>query len=79
MVEAYENRHYPIGAADPVEAIKFRMDHIVVEFQTLVLPAIAYRVGQDLPAVMAVEQVIPALHRESQEIGPSIQVHWHAA
>jgi HTH-type transcriptional regulator/antitoxin HigA len=26
LVEAYENRHYPIGPADPVEAIKFRMD-----------------------------------------------------
>lgn len=26
LVEAYENRHYPIGPADPVEAIKFRME-----------------------------------------------------
>ena len=26
MVEAYENRHYPISPADPVEAIKFRME-----------------------------------------------------
>lgn len=26
LVEAYENRHYPIGSADPVEAIKFRME-----------------------------------------------------
>ena len=26
LIEAYENRHYPIGPADPVEAIKFRMD-----------------------------------------------------
>jgi HTH-type transcriptional regulator/antitoxin HigA len=26
LVEAYENRHYPVGPADPVEAIKFRMD-----------------------------------------------------
>jgi len=26
LVEAYENRHDPIGPADPVEAIKFRMD-----------------------------------------------------
>ena len=26
LVEAYENRQYPIGPADPVEAIKFRMD-----------------------------------------------------
>ena len=26
LVEAYENKHYPIGPADPVEAIKFRME-----------------------------------------------------
>jgi len=26
LVEAYENKHYPISAADPVEAIKFRME-----------------------------------------------------
>lgn len=26
LIEAYESRHYPIGPADPVEAIKFRME-----------------------------------------------------
>jgi HTH-type transcriptional regulator / antitoxin HigA len=26
LVQAYEARHYPIDPADPVEAIKFRMD-----------------------------------------------------
>jgi HTH-type transcriptional regulator/antitoxin HigA len=26
LVQAYEARHFPIGAPDPVEAIKFRMD-----------------------------------------------------
>ena len=26
LIEAYENKHYPIQAADPVEAIKFRME-----------------------------------------------------
>ena len=26
LIEAYENKHYPISPADPVEAIKFRMD-----------------------------------------------------
>ena len=26
LVEAYENKHCPIGPADPVEAIKFRME-----------------------------------------------------
>lgn len=26
LVEAYENEHYDFGPADPIEAIKFRMD-----------------------------------------------------
>jgi HTH-type transcriptional regulator/antitoxin HigA len=26
LVESYENKHYPVGPADPVEAIKFRME-----------------------------------------------------
>jgi HTH-type transcriptional regulator/antitoxin HigA len=26
LIEAYENRHYDFGPADPVEAIKFRME-----------------------------------------------------
>lgn len=26
LVESYENKHHPIGPADPVEAIKFRME-----------------------------------------------------
>ena len=26
LVEAYENKHYPISAADPIDAIKFRME-----------------------------------------------------
>ncbi len=26
LIEAYESKHYPIQAADPVEAIKFRME-----------------------------------------------------
>lgn len=26
LIEAYENKHYPIAPPDPVEAIKFRMD-----------------------------------------------------
>lgn len=28
LVESYENKHYPIGPADPVEAIKFRMEQL---------------------------------------------------
>lgn len=26
LIEQYENKHYPIEAPDPIEAIKFRMD-----------------------------------------------------
>ncbi|MGZ8219477.1 helix-turn-helix domain-containing protein [Methylomagnum sp.] len=26
LIEAYENKHYPITPSDPVEAIKFRME-----------------------------------------------------
>ena len=26
LIEAYEHKHYPTGPADPVEAIKFRME-----------------------------------------------------
>jgi HTH-type transcriptional regulator/antitoxin HigA len=26
LIEAYENRHYPIAPPDPIEAIKFRME-----------------------------------------------------
>ena len=26
LIEAYENMHHPVGPADPIEAIKFRMD-----------------------------------------------------
>jgi HTH-type transcriptional regulator/antitoxin HigA len=25
LIEAYERKHFPIGPADPIEAIKFRM------------------------------------------------------
>lgn len=26
LIEAYEDRHYPVEAPDPIEAIRFRMD-----------------------------------------------------
>ena len=26
LVQAYEDKHYPIGPADPIEAIKFRKE-----------------------------------------------------
>ncbi|MEQ1805662.1 MAG: transcriptional regulator [Burkholderiaceae bacterium] len=26
LIEAYENKHYAVGPADPIEAIKFRME-----------------------------------------------------
>ena len=27
LVEAYEDKHFPVGSPDPVAAIEFRMDH----------------------------------------------------
>lgn len=29
LVQAYEAEHYPIGASDPIDAIKFRMEQSV--------------------------------------------------
>ena len=26
LIEAYEDKHFPISAADPIDAIKFRME-----------------------------------------------------
>lgn len=45
LVEAYENRHYPIGPADPIEAIKFRMEQLTDD-----LPESPRRDGRDLAA-----------------------------
>jgi HTH-type transcriptional regulator/antitoxin HigA len=28
LIEAYEDKHYPIGPPDPIEAIKFRMEQM---------------------------------------------------
>lgn len=28
LVEAYEQKHFPIGTADPIEAIRFRMEQL---------------------------------------------------
>lgn len=28
LIEVYENQHYPIAHADPVEAIKFQMEQL---------------------------------------------------
>jgi HTH-type transcriptional regulator / antitoxin HigA len=28
LIEAYEEKHHPIGAPDPVQAIKFRMEQM---------------------------------------------------
>jgi len=28
LIEDYENKHYPIGPPNPIEAIKFRMDQL---------------------------------------------------
>jgi len=54
-------------------------DHAAVQLETLVLLTIAEGVRRDLPAVMAVEQVITALDCQGEVIGPCVQVHWYAA
>ena len=36
LVEAYENRHYPVDLPDPVEAIRFRMDQSGLSVKDLV-------------------------------------------
>ncbi|MFK7886973.1 MAG: type II toxin-antitoxin system HigA family antitoxin [Gammaproteobacteria bacterium] len=36
LVEAYEKRHFPIEAADPVEAINFRIEQLGLERKDLV-------------------------------------------
>ncbi|MGR8921699.1 MAG: helix-turn-helix domain-containing protein [Gammaproteobacteria bacterium] len=35
LVDVYEEKHYPVGAADPVEAILFRMDQQGLERKDL--------------------------------------------
>lgn len=35
LVEAYEAKHYPIPACDPIEAIKFRMEQMGLEAKDL--------------------------------------------
>ena len=36
LVELYEEKHYPIGMPDPVDAIKFRMEQLGLKQQQLV-------------------------------------------
>ena len=35
LVEAYEAKHYPVPACDPIEAIKFRMEQMGLEAKDL--------------------------------------------
>lgn len=35
LIEAYENKHYPIKHADPVEAIRFQMEQLNLEQKDL--------------------------------------------
>ena len=35
LVEAFENEHFPIGAPDPVAAIRFRMDQMGLDRKAL--------------------------------------------
>ncbi|MBK8503439.1 MAG: helix-turn-helix domain-containing protein [Saprospiraceae bacterium] len=35
LIEDYENKHYPIGPPDPIEAIKFRMEQMGLQQKDL--------------------------------------------
>ena len=35
LIEKYEEEHYPIDPPDPIEAIKFRMDQMNMNYQDL--------------------------------------------
>jgi HTH-type transcriptional regulator/antitoxin HigA len=35
LIEAYENKHYPIKHADPIEAIRFQMEQLNLEQKDL--------------------------------------------
>jgi HTH-type transcriptional regulator/antitoxin HigA len=35
LIEKYEDEHYPIGAPDPIEAIKFRMEQMNINNKDL--------------------------------------------
>ena len=35
LIEAYEDKHYPIPASDPIEAIKFRMEQMNIKSKDL--------------------------------------------
>jgi len=35
LIEDYENKHYPIGPPDPIEAIKFRMEQMNINQKEL--------------------------------------------
>ena len=51
LVEAYEKKHYPMEAPDPIEAIKFRMEQDGLEARDLV------------PMIGAVNRVYEVLNR----------------
>jgi hypothetical protein len=68
---AQEPRHVR-GRGDEMNVVQHK--NISVQFQTFVFLAITQRLGQNLPAVMPVEQVIPALDRQGQVIRAGIQV-----
>ncbi len=36
LVEAYEEKHFPIGAPDPIEAIRFRLEQQGLDYRALI-------------------------------------------
>ena len=60
LIEAYENKHYPIKSADPIDAIKFRMEQQGLTQKDLepfigssgrVSEVINYKCGLSLPMI----------------------------
>ena len=54
-------------------------EHVAIDFQPFVLLTVAQRIGQNLSALVTVEQVIPALYRQGEEIRAGVLVGGNAA
>jgi HTH-type transcriptional regulator/antitoxin HigA len=64
LIEAYEHQHWPIGPADPVEAIKFRMEQ-----QGLV--------AKDLEAFIGPSGRVPEVLNRKRRLSPRMVQRLH--
>ena len=49
-------------------------EHIAIQLQALVVLTIAQGIGQDLPAAVAIEQVVPVMYGEGDVVGAGVRV-----